>query len=107
MTSGTPSDSHPNGHPNGLPNLSSEPPAWLELPGKIVPGHQVASGRSADSPYPRGTIDMQIPHFKARGLDLSAMFPATLNVSVAPYVPLLKAPEITFAEVKWSPPHPP
>lgn len=80
--------------------------AWLALSGRIVAGHQVASGRAADSPYPRGTIAMQIPHFQARGLDLSQMFPATLNVSIAPYVPRLSQPEITFAQVKWSPPHP-
>lgn len=79
---------------------------WIKVPGVIVPGHQVASGRAADSPYPKGTIEMQIPHFQARGLDLSGLFRGTLNVAIAPRVPRLIAPDFTFEQVKWSPEHP-
>jgi hypothetical protein len=35
------------------------------LTGTVVPGYGVASGRSADSPYPAGTIAMQAPLFRA------------------------------------------
>ena len=38
--------------------------------GKVVLGHGVASGRAANSPYPRGSLEMQIPCFLDRGLDL-------------------------------------
>ncbi|MBD2256234.1 hypothetical protein [Pseudanabaena sp. FACHB-2040] len=80
--------------------------SWRVVPGIVVPGHQVASGRATHSPYPRGTIEMQMPHFQARGLDLGPVFLGTLNVSIAPLVPKLVQPEITLAQVKWSPHHP-
>lgn len=92
---------------NSSSNASSGDDAlWNSIPGVIVPGHQVASGRATDSPYPRGTIEMQIPHFQARGLDLSGLFLGTLNVAIAPYIPRLIAPDLTFEQVKWSPEHP-
>ena len=37
---------------------------------------------SADSPYPDGSIPLQMPHFAARGLDLLPYYPATLNISI-------------------------
>lgn len=75
--------------------------------GQVVAGHQVASGRAASSPYPKGTIEMQTPHFQARGLDLSPFYPGTLNVSIRPYQLVLKSPQWTFTQVKWSPSHDP
>lgn len=49
---------------------------------------------------------MQLPYFQQRGLDLSALFLGTLNISIAPWVPRLAAPELTFARLQWSPDHP-
>ena len=72
--------------------------------GVVVPGHRVASGQAADSPYPRGTIEMQTPHFQALGVDLASFYPATLNVSIAPYQFEL-VPSRTLPQVKWSPHH--
>ena len=48
--------------------------ALLEVSGRVCSGHGVASGRSAGqphNPYPAGTIAMQMPYFKALGLDVS------------------------------------
>lgn len=79
----------------------------LCLPGVVVPGHGVASGRSATTPFPAGTIDLQLPHFAARGLDLTGLHHATVNVDVAPLVVTMVAPEHTFTDVDWTDVHGP
>jgi hypothetical protein len=78
----------------------------LHLHGIITPGHGVASGRSAASPYPQGSIAMQAPFFKARGLDLSGCLLATLNVSIAPATWQLLRPGFRFEGVLWTALHP-
>jgi hypothetical protein len=78
----------------------------LLVPGVLVAGHQVASGAGA-SPYPAGTITMQAPLFAALGLDLSACFPGTLNISIHPRTFALAAPSHTFRSVRWTELHPP
>lgn len=83
------------------------PETWLTVPGVIVRGHGVASGCGADSPYPRGSLEMQLPHFLARGLDLSPYFRGTLNVSIAPRTFAMTAPHYTFHNVNWTTLHPP
>ncbi|MGF1536504.1 MAG: hypothetical protein ACFB4J_08495 [Elainellaceae cyanobacterium] len=75
--------------------------------GVVCAGHGVASGRAENSPYPRGTIEMQQPIFKALGLDLSGFFCGTLNVSITPYAYRIIAPEWTFRQVTWTDRHPP
>lgn len=65
-------------------------------------GHQVASGESADSPYPAGTIQMQIPFFKAQGLDLSSFYPATLNLSIQPAKFEIICADFCFRNVHWA-----
>lgn len=37
----------------------------------IIQGHRVASGLNGNPAFPGGTLRMQAPFFKARGLDLS------------------------------------
>ncbi|MGI0492853.1 hypothetical protein ACN4EG_13810 [Alkalinema pantanalense CENA528] len=69
--------------------------------GIIMPGYQVASGRSPTSPYPAGTLELQLPFFQARGLDLSDCFLGTLNVSIAPHIFEICQPAHTFTEVQW------
>ena len=64
-------------------------------------GHGVASGSADDSPYEDGAIILQTPHFKARGLDISAYYPGTINVSVAPYTAKLLRPDTTLRQVDW------
>ena len=72
-----------------------------KVDGIIQQGHGVASGTASDSPYPRGTIEIQSPFFKALGLDLAPFFPGTLNVSIHPNTFELLQPEWTFPQVKW------
>ena len=74
--------------------------------GKVVPGHQIASGGASNSPYPKGSIEMQAPHFLERGLDISPFYPGTLNVSIDPHRFELR-PKDTLHRVRWSPEHDP
>ncbi|MCC9600786.1 hypothetical protein LOC67_09435 [Stieleria sp. JC731] len=46
---------------------------------------------------------MQLPFFKQRGLDLSAYFIGTVNVSIAPQIYQIVEPRLTFRDVKWHP----
>lgn len=73
-----------------------------KIKGKIIPGYGVASGKGKDKRYPEGTLRMQHPHFKERGLDLGGYFLGTLNVDIAPYSFEIKKPRYFFEAVKWS-----
>lgn len=74
---------------------------WVAVDGIVVRGHGVASGVSAETPYPDGTIPLQTPHFAARGLDLSPYHPATLNISIKPYGFEMVNPRYTLRQVNW------
>lgn len=50
---------------------------------------------------------MQLPHFQARGLDLSGFHPATLNCSIAPCRFALREPRLTLRSVDWHAAFPP
>ncbi|MGV2826619.1 hypothetical protein [Myxosarcina sp. GI1(2024)] len=76
------------------------------IAGIIKSGHRVASGMAEDSPYDRGTIEMQLPHFQKFGLDLSSYFFGTLNISIAPHTFEIERPQYTFKNVKWHPDYP-
>ena len=78
---------------------------WIK--GTVVNGHGVASGQAVDSPYPSGTIGMQMPYFAELGLDLSDCWPGTINVCFAPYEIQLSHPDHCFPMVKWTDRHPP
>jgi hypothetical protein len=81
---------------------------WLQ--GVVVPGHGVASGRSAGSahnPYPAGTIAMQTPLFAQRGLDLTDCWPGTINLSIAPQRWQLLQADHRFDHLTWTTLHPP
>lgn len=80
---------------------------WFRVLGIVDKGHQVASGRSQDTPYPAGSIELQIPFFKALGLDLKPFYRGTLNVSIRPYTFNLTHPQFTFRNVQWLPDIPP
>ena len=71
------------------------------IKGKIIKGYRVASGYSKNSPYPEGSIKMQLPFFKKRGLDLYRFYPASLNISIFPKRFKLINPGHTFRDVKW------
>jgi hypothetical protein len=78
---------------------------WTTVEGAVTSGYQVASGKSSNSPYPRGTLEMQLPFFKDLGLDISKYYLGTLNISISPKEFKLIHPEYTFRNVKWSPEH--
>jgi len=73
----------------------------ISLTGTVKPGHQVASGQAVDSPYEKGTLEMQLPYFRDLGVDLSNFYLGTINISIAPRTFKLTAPKYTFPQVKW------
>ena len=78
---------------------------WIAVTGTILPGHQVASRPSTH--YPAGTIEMQAPFFRARGLDLDGFFRGTLNISIAPKSFRIHRATHFFPQVEWTDLHPP
>lgn len=80
---------------------------WQRISGVVQAGHQVASGLGRNNPYLSGTLQLQLPFFKALGLDLSGCYLGTLNVSIAPLTFQLTQPHYTFRKVAWTPLHPP
>jgi hypothetical protein len=73
---------------------------WIK--GVVVEGHGVASGRSGDPRFPGGTIAMQAPYFREHGIDLSAYWPGTLNVDLAPVIPSPAQP-VFDGRIAWHP----
>jgi len=73
--------------------------------GTVVVGHRVASGPSEEYPY--GSLELQLPFFKAGGLNLDRYFLGTLNVSIAPLRFELFSPAYTFRQIAWTDLHPP
>ncbi|MDD3182109.1 MAG: hypothetical protein PHD48_04810 [Alphaproteobacteria bacterium] len=71
-------------------------------------GYQVASGQSqTDLRFPLGTIRMQAPFFKERGLDFDTYFDgnfryATLNLSIAPRFFRIGKTSYHFKNVEWT-----
>lgn len=76
---------------------------WIQLPAQLVHGYGVASGQALDSPYPQGSIALQLPYFLALGLDLRGYYLGTLNLSITPYHLQLISPKWTFPDVEWLP----
>ena len=79
---------------------------WIEVAGRVMRGHGVASGQSG-SPYPLGTIAMQAPFFRERGLDLAPFWPGTINVSIAPATFRITNPAHLLRQVAWTELHQP
>ena len=77
------------------------------VPGVVVTGHGVASGRNGDPRFPGGTIAMQTPHLAAAGVDLSGFHPATVNLSVTPMRLVIASPAITVHDLRWHRVEPP
>lgn len=72
--------------------------AW----GVVVAGHGVAGGSGVTSPYPEGSISLQIPFFEAAGLDLAGIHRGTINLDLAPVVFTPIAPQITIPGIRWT-----
>jgi len=89
----------------GIPAAPKEQPSsvkYVSYDGVVVRGHQIAGGDNPESPYPAGSIKMQTPRFRERGLDISSFHPATINVSIAPKRFKMKNPDHTFSAVQWA-----
>ncbi|MDD4616841.1 MAG: hypothetical protein PHW76_07005 [Alphaproteobacteria bacterium] len=81
---------------------------------KVKKGYRVASGTSTeDTRFNKagGTIRMQIPEFKKRGLDFDAYFGGapdeayvcgTLGLDLSPHVVTIVNPEYHFVGIRWT-----
>jgi hypothetical protein len=78
---------------------------WIDVKGILRKGYGVASGHSQEYPY--GSLERQVPIFRARGLDLAGCFLGTLNIDIRPLALELVKPEFTFRDVSWTNLHPP
>ena len=74
----------------------------ISITGKVISGYGVASGKGNDSRYPEGTLKLQMPFFKERGLDLSVFFIGTININIAPKQFKIKKAKYYFKEINWS-----
>jgi hypothetical protein len=79
---------------------------WISVKGKVQRGYGVASGKSGDSRFPKGTLELQKPFFYERGLNLDDYYLGTINLSISPHQYEVKVPKCTFRNVKWSPDNP-
>jgi hypothetical protein len=73
--------------------------AWL--PGIVVAGHGVASGRAKQDEFPGGAIRLQTPVFACLGVDLTPFHPGTINVDVSPHRVAVTAPRHRLERVEW------
>ena len=76
---------------------------WQTVRARVVEGHRVASGNNGNPRFPGGTLQMQTPFFQALGLDLTAFYRGTINVSIAPLKYRVGKARHTFRAVKWHP----
>ncbi|MCP2732667.1 hypothetical protein [Limnofasciculus baicalensis] len=74
----------------------------IQIKGIVKQGYGVASGKSKDPRFPNGTIAMQKPFFRARGIDLDRYFSGTINISIAPHNYEIKKAKYTFRNIKWA-----
>lgn len=73
-----------------------------KIQGKIISGHGVASGKGKDPRYPKGTLRLQAPFFKERGLNLDGYYLGTLNVDIAPHGFMIGIAKYFFEGIAWS-----
>ena len=69
---------------------------------EVIRGYGIASGKNFDARFPKGTIAMQLPFFKDRGLDLSSFHLGTLNIDITPSCYNFIKSSSCFEKVKWS-----
>jgi hypothetical protein len=74
----------------------------IRIEGKVIVGYGVASGKGKDPRYPNGTLMLQLPYFKEKGLDLSSYFRGTINIDISPYTFTIKKPTYYITDIDWS-----
>ena len=72
------------------------------IEGKVISGYGVASGKGQDPRYPNGTLILQLPHFKQKGLDLSNYYRGTINIDINPFEYSINKPTHFIKGVDWS-----
>ena len=72
------------------------------IEGKVISGYGVASGRGKDPRYPNGTLILQLPHFKQKGLDLRKYYRGTINIDINPLEYSINKPTHFIKRVNWS-----
>ena len=80
---------------------------WSKVEGTVQRGHQIASGLAENSPYGAGSIALQTPFFRSKGLDLSTYYPGTINLSIAPHRFQIRQPFWQIQALEWTSHHPP
>ena len=79
---------------------------WIQVKGIVKKGYGVASGKSGNSRFPQGTIELQKPFFYERGLKLDEYFPGTINLSISPHEYEIINAKYTFKNIRWLPDNP-
>ena len=74
----------------------------VALPFVLTAGRGAASGQREYQEL-GGSIALQKPLFKARGLDLEGFYNGTLNADISPRKARLVRPYLTLENVKWHP----
>lgn len=74
----------------------------ITIKGKVISGYGVASGKGEDPRYPNGTLILQMPHFKQKGLDLSNYYRGTINIDINPLLYKINKPTHFIKGVDWS-----
>ena len=72
------------------------------ITGVVIQGHRIASGLSDISPYPKGSLEMQAPHFREKGLDLEKYHLGTLNIDISPRQFKILDATYKFVDVEWA-----
>lgn len=83
-------------------NLSGKFLKENKVKAEVVRGYGIASGKNFDARFPKGTIAMQLPFLKDRGLDLSSFHLGTLNIDITPSCYKFIKASFCFEKVKWS-----
>jgi len=73
----------------------------LKLNATVIKGFQIASGLSNNTPYEKGTIELQKPFFKKLGLNLDICHNGTLNINITPYRLKTINSQLLFKNLKW------
>lgn len=74
----------------------------IEIDFTVIKGYGVASGKSKDSPFEKGTIELQKPFFNALGLNLSLMFNGTINGKFDYQSVQLIRSDFQFDNIQWT-----
>ena len=91
-----------NGNQEQEQDLNQANPSVTEqVTGLVVRGYQVASGQAKNSPYPKGSIALQLPFFKRLGVDLSGCLAATINVDISPFSFSINDADFHLKNVNW------